>query len=171
MSDVTRVLVTGATGKVGQTFLKRFCAEERFAGAKARALCHNREIETSDRLDMVKGSISDRSVVEAAMDGVSHVVHLATCKETPDDVMDVTVKGMFWLLETARQSPAFKRFVLIGTFLLSAPRARHRIAKALGLPRLLRALQSARRGHARAVLHSVRPRRLLLDGALDHGKG
>jgi UDP-glucose 4-epimerase len=114
MSDVTRVLVTGATGKVGQTFLKKFFADERFAGAKARALCHNREVEVNDRLDMVKGSISDQSVVDEAMDGISHVVHLATCKETPGAVMDVTIKGLFWLLEAARQSSTFKRFILIG---------------------------------------------------------
>ena len=114
MSDVKRVLVTGATGKVGQTFLKRFLDDERYVGAKARALCHNREVVTHDRLDMVKGSISDRRVVAAAMNGISHVVHLATCKETPDDVMDVTVKGMFWLLEAARESPDFQRFMLIG---------------------------------------------------------
>ena len=48
------------------------------------------------------------------MDGVTHVLHLATCKETPEDVMDVTVKGLFWLLEACRQSPTFRQFILIG---------------------------------------------------------
>ena len=45
------------------------------------------------------------AVVERAVAGVTHVLHLATCKETPDDVMDVTVKGLFWLLEACRASP------------------------------------------------------------------
>jgi nucleoside-diphosphate-sugar epimerase len=45
---------------------------------------------------------------------VSHVVHLATCKETPEDVIDVTVKGLFWLLEEFRQSPWARQFVLVG---------------------------------------------------------
>jgi nucleoside-diphosphate-sugar epimerase len=49
-----------------------------------------------------------------ALEGVSHVVHLATCKEVPETVMDVTVKGLFWLLEEFRQSPTAERFVLIG---------------------------------------------------------
>ena len=40
--------------------------------------------------------------MEAAVAGVSHVVHLATCKETPEVVMDVTVKGLFWLIEAFR---------------------------------------------------------------------
>ncbi len=48
------------------------------------------------------------------MQGVSHVLHCATCKETPDDVMDVTVKGLFWLLEECRASPTFQQFILIG---------------------------------------------------------
>lgn len=43
------------------------------------------------------------------MAGVTHVVHLATVKETPDLVMDVTVKGLFQLLEVAKDSPTFKQ--------------------------------------------------------------
>jgi nucleoside-diphosphate-sugar epimerase len=62
----------------------------------------------------VSGSIAERDTARRAMEGVTHVVHLATCKETPDDVMDVTVKGLFWLLEEARQSQAFRQFILIG---------------------------------------------------------
>ena len=45
---------------------------------------------------------------------MTHVLHLATCKETPDAVMDVAVKGMFWLLEEARTSATFRQFILIG---------------------------------------------------------
>ena len=48
------------------------------------------------------------------MDGVTHVVHLATCKETPELVMDVTVKGLFWLLESFRASASAAQFILIG---------------------------------------------------------
>ena len=79
------VLVTGATGKVGQQFISRFLADERWSGARVRALCHNRLLEERERLQVVRGSISERSVVDEAIPGVTHVVHLATCKETPDD--------------------------------------------------------------------------------------
>lgn len=107
-----RILVTGATGKVGQTFIRRFLAER--DDGVLRAFCHNRTLEVTDRLEVVKGSIAERADVERALDGVTHVLHLATCKETPDDVMDVTVKGLFWLLEGCRASETFERFVLIG---------------------------------------------------------
>jgi UDP-glucose 4-epimerase len=65
-------------------------------------------------LEIVQESISDRSVVSNAMHGVTHVLHLATCKETPEDVMDVTVKGLFWLLEECRRSSSFQQIILIG---------------------------------------------------------
>jgi nucleoside-diphosphate-sugar epimerase len=81
---------------------------------KIRALCHNRVLAETGMLSVVKGSIAERAVCRAAMRDVTHVVHLATCKETPDDVMDVTVKGLFWLLEEFRLNPAAQRFVLIG---------------------------------------------------------
>ena len=52
-------------------------------------------------------------VVKRWMD-ISHVLHLATSKETPETIMDVAIKGMFWLLEACRTSPTFQQFILIG---------------------------------------------------------
>ena len=109
-----RLLVTGATGKVGQVLIKRFLASKQFADWKIRAFCHHREPDPNDRMDVVFGSMENQADVEAAMAGVTHVVHLATVKETPDLIMDVSVKGLFWLLETCRKSPTFQQFILIG---------------------------------------------------------
>jgi nucleoside-diphosphate-sugar epimerase len=108
------VLVTGATGKVGRHFIERFLAEDRFAAARLRALCHNRTLDRSERVEVVRGSIAERRDVEEALEGVTHVLHLATCKETPEDVIDVTVKGLFWLLEGFRASSTARQFILIG---------------------------------------------------------
>jgi nucleoside-diphosphate-sugar epimerase len=109
-----RLLLTGATGKVGRHFLARFLREPRFADATVRALCHHRSLLATERVEVVRGSISDRGVVHDALAGVTHILHLATCKETPDEIMDVAVKGMFWLLEEARASATFRQFLLIG---------------------------------------------------------
>jgi nucleoside-diphosphate-sugar epimerase len=109
-----KVLVTGATGKVGQVFIRKLFAEEKFHGVTVRALCHNRLLEETDSLEVIQGSIADRPLVKDALRDVTHVLHLATCKETPENVMDVTVKGLFWLLEECRESPAFEQFILIG---------------------------------------------------------
>ena len=108
------ILVTGATGKVGRNFIANILQSPERSDASIRALCHNRLLEPSTRMDTVQGSISERLVVRKALQGITHVVHCATCKETPEDAMDVAVKGLFWLLEECRISPTFQQFILIG---------------------------------------------------------
>jgi len=109
-----RILITGATGKVGQAFIRRLLDDPAYRGFRIRALCHNRVLPARDRLEVVRGSIDQQDSVTRAMAGVSHVLHLATPKETPESIMDVAVKGMFWLLEACRESPDFRQFILIG---------------------------------------------------------
>lgn len=109
-----KLLMTGATGKVGSHFLPAFLEEERFGDGTVIALCHNRVIEPRDRISVIRGSLSDRGDVENAMAGVTHVVHMAAVKESPDLAMDVGVKGMFHLLEAFRTSPTARQFILIG---------------------------------------------------------
>jgi UDP-glucose 4-epimerase len=114
MSKSGLILVTGATGKVGQVFIHRLLKDPNFDSFTVRALCHNRELAPHPRIQNIHGTIEHREVVEKAMQGVTHVVHLATCKETPDQIMDVAVKGLFWLLETCRTSPTFRQFIMVG---------------------------------------------------------
>jgi UDP-glucose 4-epimerase len=116
MPETKRILVTGATGKVGQAFLGRFLGleEERFGAFAVRGLCHSRRLDPGPRFEVLSGSIEEREFVEQAMAGVTHVLHLATSKETPESIMDVAVKGLFWLLEACRTSPTFQQFILVG---------------------------------------------------------
>jgi UDP-glucose 4-epimerase len=116
MADVRRVLVTGAAGKVGQALIGKLLAsgDGRFAGSTVRALCHNRVLPAGPRLEVVTGSIDQPETAGRVLDGVTHVVHLATSKETPATIMDVAVKGLFWLLEACRESPVFEQLILVG---------------------------------------------------------
>lgn len=109
-----RILVTGATGKVGQAFIERLLADPGYQAYHVRALCHQRELEAGERLEIIKGSLEFREVAQEAVAGVTHVLHLATTKESADTIMDVAVKGLFWLLEACRESPDFQRFILVG---------------------------------------------------------
>jgi len=114
MNTSPLLLVTGPTGKVGRTFIDRMLADERFASWHVRALCHQRLLPPHPRVESVRGAVQDRAAVSQALQGVTHVLHLATAKETPEDAMDVSVKGLFWLLEGCRASASFRQFILIG---------------------------------------------------------
>ena len=48
------------------------------------------------------------------MAGTTHVIHLATVKEDAANAMDVSVKGLFQLLEAFRQSDTADQFILVG---------------------------------------------------------
>src|SRR5437762_714231 len=112
--NIKRILVTGATGKVGSHFIDRILHSDDHRKVSIRALCHNRLVEPAERVEVLQGNISDRSVVRSAMQGITHVLRCATCKETANDIIDVTVKGLFWLLEECRTSASFKQIILIG---------------------------------------------------------
>ena len=167
---MSHILVTGATGKVGSNFVRRILNEPAHDGTIIRALCHNRQPEPHARVEVVTGSISERAVVRQAMQGVTHVVHCATCKETEDLVMDVTVKGLFWLLEECRRSSTFRQFILIGGdaalghFFYPHPVPVTEQQKHSCVSRLLRALKGAGRGDAGAVLRAVQPERAAASG-------
>lgn len=109
-----KILVTGATGKVGQEFIRSTLTDPRFEQTSIRAFCHNREVAAHERIEIVKGSIESREDVTRAVSGVTHVLHLATTKETPETIMDVAVKGLFWLLEACRESDSFQQFIMVG---------------------------------------------------------
>lgn len=108
------ILVTGATGKVGTNFIRRLLDDASFDHFTVRALCHNRKYPPHPRVENVFGTIENQDFVKRAMDGVTHVLHLATVKETPEQIMDVAVKGLFWLLEACRTSPTFQQFIMVG---------------------------------------------------------
>ena len=114
MSEEMHILVTGATGKVGQAFINRVIPDSDYKSVVIRALCHSRKLEPGERLEVVTGSIENREVVDEAMQDVTHVLHLATSKETPETIMDVAVKGLFWLLEACQSSDTFQQFLLVG---------------------------------------------------------
>ncbi len=131
-------------------------------------------IPDTNRVEVFKGDISDRESFDRAMNGVTHVVHLATCKETPENVMDVTVKGMFWLLESSAKAKQ-RQFILIGGdasighffYRHDGPITETRTKL---IPAAMRSQKFLKR-FCSPNPHSIWHQRLLPPRAMDHGEG
>ncbi|WP_027835520.1 NAD-dependent epimerase/dehydratase family protein [Maritalea myrionectae] len=108
------LLVTGASGKLGSRVIKKLLDQPQQDALKITAVTFSRDLPFSDeRMTVRRGNIADRPFVADIMQGVTHVLHMATCKEMPEIIMDVTVKGMFWLLEEFRAQQG-QYFALVG---------------------------------------------------------
>ena len=110
------VLVTGADGFIGSHLVERLVAE----GANVRAFClyNSRgsagwldEVSTAThaRLEIRLGDIRDGRLVESALDGVSHVFHLAALIAIPysyeaaASFVETNIGGTLHVLEAARR--------------------------------------------------------------------
>ncbi|RYI08761.1 MAG: NAD(P)-dependent oxidoreductase, partial [Acetobacteraceae bacterium] len=66
------ILVTGATGKVGQALLEAL--PKAYPQARFRALLHSRDLPGKPGLSTVKGSLANRAVAETAVRDCTHIV-------------------------------------------------------------------------------------------------
>jgi len=114
------VLVTGGAGFVGANLVPRLVD----AGHRVRVL-DNLSTGSADHLagvdvDLVTGDIRDEATVDAAMDGVDAVVHLAAAGSVVDSVADPrfnfesNVLGTFRVLDAVRRA-GVERIVLAST--------------------------------------------------------
>lgn len=116
------VLVTGAFGNIGSRTVPLLCA----AGHRVRALSHrwSRDRAQARRLppgvEVVRGDVRDRALMEAAVRGVDCVVHLAylippPALERPAEALSTNVEGTRTLLAaTAARAPG-ARFLFAST--------------------------------------------------------
>lgn len=111
------VLVTGGAGFIGSHTVELLLAH----GAQVRVLDNfssgrRENLHPHPRLQVIEGDIREIAQVEAAMRGVSHVLHLAAqvsvaaSVEAPLDSASINVGGFLNVLECARRAPV-GRFV------------------------------------------------------------
>lgn len=108
------ILVTGATGRVWRHFIAGLLDDPLFSKARIQAFCYNHSCDEIDHVGVVRGSVTECHIVAAELGSVTHFVHRVNCEETPDDVIDMTVEGLFWILEGFRASPIARQFIPIG---------------------------------------------------------
>lgn len=128
-----RVLVTGATGKVGANLVRRLLAD----GVPTRAMSVPAD-PLADRLaglrplEIVEGDLLCSATLDDVVRGATHIVHLAGqlpgATVLPETYLDINAFGTFRLLEaTARQKVRLDRFVLASTDGVYRPGAPPRI--------------------------------------------
>lgn len=124
------LLVTGGAGFIGSHFVRQIVAEPdvvRLVNLDCLTYAGNRanvaEAEVHEKYHFVQADIRDLAAVKKAMreHAISHIVHLAAESHvdrsitSPADFVTTNVVGTFNLLEAARESDGFRRFVHVST--------------------------------------------------------
>ncbi len=97
-------LVTGATGFIGSAVVRRLLARGQKVRALVRPTSPSRNIDGLD-IQIAVGDLLDYESLEAALEGVSHVYHVAAdyrlWARNPDEIYDTNVEGTHNLLVCA----------------------------------------------------------------------
>lgn len=110
-----KILVTGADGFIGSHLVHELV----LAGNEVRAFCLYNSLgsvgwledlprDIRDNLDIVLGDIRDSDSIARSLDGVTHIMHLASLiaipysYHAPESYIDTNIKGTFNVLKAAR---------------------------------------------------------------------
>lgn len=116
-----RWLVTGGAGFVGVNLLRALGAQGVAVRVLDSLVVGRRDDLTGLGAELVVGDVRDAAAVDAALDGVSVVVHLAAHTRVMDSIadplenFDVNARGTLVLLDGARRRGTVRRFVLAST--------------------------------------------------------
>jgi len=105
--SIRTVFVTGASGKLGAPL----CEALLHAGYAVLALRHRYRVGVPG-IEEIQGSVTDAGLVDDLVARSDAVIHLATCKEDRDGVIQVSAQGTFNLLDAAMRTKQPKRVIL-----------------------------------------------------------
>ncbi len=104
---IQRIFITGASGKLGAPLCTALVA----AGYQVRALCHRYAVGVVG-VEEVRGDVGDAKLIDELVGDCDAVIHLATCKEDRDALVEVSLRGTFNLLDAALRTKAPRRVIL-----------------------------------------------------------
>jgi len=107
MLDLKRVLVTGASGKLGGPLCEALLADGYHVIGVDRRLPVG-----VDGVEEVEADIGDDAAMEELVSRSDAVIHLASCKEDRQSVIPVSFQGTFNLLDAAMRTKKPKRVIL-----------------------------------------------------------
>lgn len=107
VDSIHRVLVTGASGKLGAPL----CEALLKAGYRVHALRHRCSVDVPG-VEEVTGDVADGELVEQLVAQSDAVIHLATCKEDRAALLPVSVQGTFNILDAAMRTRRPRRVIL-----------------------------------------------------------
>lgn len=117
MNNTELILVTGATGNLGNAIVRQLVADNR----KVRCLVRNIEFEKTvlpENVELVKGDLSDKASIQKAMKGVTSVFHAGGLPEQwlKDESLfeKVNTLGTKYLIEAALNEKV-NRFIYTST--------------------------------------------------------
>jgi nucleoside-diphosphate-sugar epimerase len=105
--SIRTVFVTGASGKLGAPL----CEALLHAGYDVLALRHRYGVGVPG-VEEIQGSVTDAGLIDDLVARSDAVIHLATCKEDRDGVIQVSAQGTFNLLDAAMRTKQPKRVIL-----------------------------------------------------------
>ena len=135
------VALTGATGFIGKTVMRRLVG----AGRRVRALYRQplppRSCAGDGAVEWVRGSLEDRDSLERLLDGVEAVVHCAGRVRGVDGshFNGVNIDGVARLVHAARQVHGSPRFLAVSSLAAREPHLSPYAASKLGGERVLAA--------------------------------
>jgi UDP-glucose 4-epimerase len=117
------VLITGGAGFIGSHLVEHLCQRNklRILDTLRRDALRPAGLHARDNVELVEGDVMDAAAVRRAMDGITHVVHLAsiagvdTVMKQPALTMRISLLGTANVLDAALESGRCQRFVDFST--------------------------------------------------------
>jgi UDP-glucose 4-epimerase len=111
--DIRRVLLTGASGKIGSAVLPELVK----AGYSVRALEYTDGLKAPrlDGVEIVQGDVADPTLAPKLIEGMDGVIHLVNCKENRDRFIDTNLRGTFQLLDACKEAGHIRQYIQAGS--------------------------------------------------------